>query len=370
MSQMNGPQTPHTPEPPAGYGPQSGFAYSQQGGGYASPNGGGYEWSDGAGYYAQPNPPRKKGRAWIVALVSVIAVCAALIFGMWSCSNAFMGTSGSGTDADLLTSDAVAIINIDGTIQYDGTACSPEGLKQQLDTAANNTHIKAVVLRVNSGGGIAAAGEEMTTYLREFKETSHKPVVVSSAATNASAAYEISSQADYIYVVKSTAIGAIGTAIQFMDYSGLMEMLGITTEDITSSSSKDSTYGTRSLTDEERAYYQDQINQINEIFIDNVAQGRDMSTDEVRVLATGMTFTGSDAIENGLADEVGTQEDAIEKAAELAGCWSYTTVSLEGSSMSDLDMLLDLMSESKGTISADDLASALKELDGDGSIKQ
>ena len=71
--------------------------------------------------------------------------------------------------------------------------------------------------------------------------------------------YEISSQADYIYVAKTTAIGAIGTAMQFMDYSGLMEMLGITTENITSSDSKDSTYGTCALTDEERAYYQPRL---------------------------------------------------------------------------------------------------------------
>ena len=326
-------------------------------------------YSQGAGQaqsgFAAAKP---KSHAWIVGIVIVVALCLVTMFGMWSCSNVFSSAGASvSNDADLLTSDTVAIINIDGTIQYDGTTSSPEGLKEQLDVAANNSHIKAVVLRVNSGGGTATAGEEMTEYIRDFKESTGKPVVVSSAATNASAAYEISSQADYIYVGKTTAIGAIGTAMQFMDYSGLMEMLGITTEDITSSESKDSTYGTRALTDEERAYYQAQIDQINQTFIDNVAQGRNMSVDEVRTLATGLTFTGLDAVENGLADEVGTQEDAVAKAASLAGCSTTATVVLDSSSSDDLDLLLDLMSKTN-TQTTEELAHALKGLEANGSF--
>ena len=148
-----------------------------------------------------------------------------------------------------------------------------------------------------------------------------------------------------------------------------MEMLGITTEDITSSSSKDSTYGNRALTDEERAYYQAQVDQINETFIENVAQGRDMKVEEVKPLATGLTFTGIDAVDNGLADEIGTLEDAVAKAAELAGSSTRETVTLDTSSSDDLDLLLDLMSESD-TQTTQELAQALKQLEADGSVKQ
>lgn len=338
---------PQSPQPPVGYGAAAAGA---------------------APYMAVP---KQKSRGWIVGIVAIVALCIVTMFGMWSCSSAFSSSATTATsEADYLTSDAIAIINISGTIQYDGTTCSPEGLKEQLDIAAENDHIKAVVLRVNSGGGTATAGEEMATYIHEFNDSTGKPVVVSSAATNASAAYELSSQANYIFVAKSTAIGAIGTAMQFMDYSGLMELLGITTDNITSSGSKDSTYGTRALTEEERNYYQAQINQINETFIETVAEGRAMSTDEVRALATGMTFTGIDAVENGLADEIGTQEDAIAKAAELAYCSDYTTVTLEPSASGDLQTLLDLMSESNTSISAEDLAAALKELESNGSVAQ
>ena len=278
------------------------------------------------GYAVQPP---KKSRGWSVALVAVVLVFALLALGMWSCTSVMsssFGSFGTGStvdDVDYLTGDAVGVIDIDGTIQYDNTTSSPEGLKAQLDRAEKNSHIKAVVLRVNSGGGTATAGEEMADYVRGFSERTGKPVVVSSASVNASAAYEISSQADYIYTAKTTAIGAIGTVMQVTDLSGLMEKLGISVDNVTSADSKDSSYGTRPLTEEERAYYQDQVDQINETFIQTVAEGRDMPVEDVRALATGLTFTGMTAVENGLAD-----------------------------------------------VSTDDIARALKELDTDGSIAQ
>ncbi|MBQ3300902.1 MAG: signal peptide peptidase SppA, partial [Eggerthellaceae bacterium] len=230
-------------------------------------------------------------------------------------SNTYVGTG----------ADAIGVIDLTGTIQYDGTSCSPEGLKELLDMAEEDDSIKAVVIRVDSGGGTATAGEEMATYVRQFS----KPVVVSSASINASAAYEISSQADYIFVAKSTEIGAIGTVMQLTDLSGLLEMLGVNMDVIASADSKDSSYGYRSLTDEEREYYQHMVDQINDVFIDNVSAGRDMDRAAVEKLATGLPFTGVDAVQNGLADAVGTREDALDKAAELAGIEDYEEVPLE-----------------------------------------
>ena len=149
-----------------------------------------------------------------------------------------------------------------------------------------------------------------------------------------------------------------------------MDKLGINIENITSSESKDSSYGTRPLTDEERAYYQDMVDQINDTFIQNVAEGRGMDVDEVRALATGLTFTGMDAVENGLADEIGTKEDAVAKAAELAGISNYTVVSLDQGG-DDLTMLLDLLSESD--VSAKELTDALENAlneEGEGSLER
>lgn len=323
----------------------------------------------------QPNPPQPAGaprpaksRGWIVAIVAIVAAFALCALGIGSCTTVLSAATGSlpGSSAQAeASSDSVGVITISGTIEYDGTSASPEGLKAQLDRAAENDHIKAVVLRVNSGGGTATAGEEMAAYVKQFREETGKPVVVSSAATNASAAYEVSSQADFIFTAKTTAIGAIGTAMQITDMSELLGKLGIDVENVTSSSSKDSTYGTRALTDDERAYYQDMVDKINATFIENVASGRNMDVEAVRALATGLTFTGTDAVENGLADEIGTKEDAVAKAAELAGMKQYDTVSLQSDSGSVSD-LLDLLSKDNSSVSVADVAAALKEIASNG----
>ena len=325
----NGP-TGTPPQPPASQQPQ----FQQQ------PH---YQASQPQVVYAAP--PQKKSHGWIVAIVIVVCLFAFTAFCVKSCSDSFGGSTSGGFDTGA-SANSVAVLELDGTIQYDGSACSPEGFKKLLDKAADDSNIKALVLRVNSGGGAATAGEEMAAYLRDFKEDCGKPVVVSSASINASAAYEISSQADYIYVAKSTEIGAIGTAMEVTDLSGLLDMLGIDIDVITSADSKDSSYGYRPLTDEERAYYQRMINQINEMFIENVAEGRKMTVDEVRGLATGLAFTGVDAVGNGIADEIGTLEDAKDKAAEVAGISDYQTYSLALYSY-DLSSLYDLFGESK-----------------------
>ena len=310
-----------------------------------------------------PAPEKKKSRGWIVAIVVVVALLIVLLVSITSCTSmvkSIVGPSSSGIE---ITNDAnsVAVIDIDGTIQYDGTSNSPEGFKQLLDEAADDDNTIAVVLRVNSGGGTATAGEEMATYLKEFREDTGKPVVVSSASLNASAAYMISSQADAIFVARTTEIGAIGTAMQSTDFSGLLEKLGISVDNITSSESKDSSYGTRPLTDEERAYYQELIDVTNEVFVENVAEGRSMSLDEARALATGLPFTGEQAVENGLADEVGVFDDAIEAAAQLAGLGSdYNVITLTQSS--DLGSLMDLLSESDSDSATSAAAAKLIEL--------
>lgn len=307
-----------------------------------------------------PAPEKKKSRGWIVAIVVVVALLIVLLVSITSCTSmvkSIVGPSSSGIEI-ANDGNSVAVIDVDGTIQYDGTSNSPEGFKQLLDEAADDDNTIAVVLRVNSGGGTATAGEEMATYLKEFREDTGKPVVVSSASLNASAAYMISSQADTIFVARTTEIGAIGTAMQSTDFSGLLEKLGISVDNITSSESKDSSYGTRPLTEEERAYYQNMVDEINEVFIEIVADGRGKSVSWARSMATGMVFTGQTAVKNGIADEIGTLEDACAYAAKLAGARSYSTYDLHLSGLYDLSSLSSLLGENE---SDSDLALLLKE---------
>ena len=290
-----------------------------------------------AGFSATVHPgskPRKRMPVWAIVALSVIA--ALVVFTVGSCA------LGGGDP----TAKTVGVIDIDGSIGSDPGANTPEGLLAQLDSAANDPQVAAVVLRVNSGGGAAAAGEEMARYVADFS----KPIVVSTASSNASAAYLISSQTDYIFANEASSVGAIGTIIQLTDYSKLLDLLGIQVNTIASAESKDSSYGTRPLTDEEIAYYKAQVDQINATFVESVAAGRDMSIEDVQKLATGMAFTGEDALENGLIDEIGTYRDACNKAASLAGLGSYRVKNM-GSDDTDLAALLAalLFSESKTT---------------------
>ncbi len=159
-------QHPGGPQPPVGYeqpAPQPPFEQAPQSAAAATV------------YRKEP----RKSRGWIVALVAIVAVCLVSVFGIVSCTSAIAGLGGSSSyDSEPLFPNTVAVIDIDSTIQYDGTTTSPDGLKQQLDVAADDSRIIAVVLRVNSGGGVATAGEEMSTYVKEFREDTGKPVVV------------------------------------------------------------------------------------------------------------------------------------------------------------------------------------------------
>lgn len=322
-------------------------------------------------YASAPSPMKRNAPSTglILGLVAIIALFLTLVFGIASCSsamNTMMGSMGM-VDSSSAVHDStpkIGVITIDGTIQYDGTSNSPGGLRSLLDQAENRDDIVAVVLRVNSGGGSATAGEEMSQCVADFK----KPIVVSSASTNASAAYEISSQADYIFTAKTTSIGAIGVIMQITDLSGLYDMLGINIESITSTDSKEATYGNRPLTEEERAWYQNSVDQINNDFIEAVSKGRDMPIEDVRLLANGMSYTGKEAVENGLADEIGYFNDAVRYTSELAGYnQELPTTSLTLSSSSSLDALLNVLGSVNGDSYDDvinDLARSIKNEDG------
>jgi protease IV len=317
------PQTQTSSQPQPGSQPQFGSQPQPE-----QPNAHGY-WGQPSATcgvaYGVPNPPAKKSKIPLVILAIVLALIAALAVNLFV-SNTVFATKN------------IALIHIEGTIGQDSGANNAEGLLSYLNDAEQDDSVAAVVLRVDSGGGYSAQGEEMAKYVKDFS----KPIVVSSGSTNASAAYFISSQADYIYANASSSVGSIGTIIQLMDYSDLLKMLGIDTTTIESSPSKDSSYGTRALTSEEIAYYQDQVDKINQVFIEAVSKGRNMSVDDVKKLATGMTFTGSEGVSNGLIDEVGTLSDACKKAASLAGVSHYGIVSLDdSSSYEELLKLLD-----------------------------
>jgi protease-4 len=218
----------------------------------------------------------------------------------------------------------VAVIPLNGTIVgasqgglLTSSGITPDLVRDYLRKAKRDALVKAVVLRIESPGGSAAASQEIANEIRRFKEETGKPVVVSMGDVAASGGYYISVYADKIVASPATLTGSIGVISEFIYIEGLLEKLGLKMEIIKAGEHKD--MGVRPLTDEERQIMQDITDDLYEQFISAVAEGRNLSPETVRSLATGQVYTGGQALKLGLVDELGGQDTAIELAAKLAG---------------------------------------------------
>jgi protease-4 len=218
------------------------------------------------------------------------------------------------------TSDAVAVIWLDGTItsapeDYFTMQIITPGRTADLLEQAADPAIKSVVVRINSPGGSVVASDEIYHMLQKFD----KPVVVWMGDMAASGGYYISCGGDYVFAHPDTLTGSIGVISQFLNAEELMEKVGVDVMVITSGPHKDIGSPFREMTEEERAMWGAITDEIYEGFVEIVAQARDMPAAEIRELADGRIYTGQQALERGLVDEVGTLDDAVAKAAELGG---------------------------------------------------
>ncbi len=216
--------------------------------------------------------------------------------------------------------NAVGIIYIDGVIAAgDGGLFSPGGadrLQEDLRRAQDD-HTRALVIRINSPGGSAAASQEVFQEIERVRNKG-KVVVVSMADVAASGGYMIACAADHIVASPASITGSIGTIIDASHAEGLYELLGIEYEVIKSGPYKDALSPGRSLTEEERLFFQEMIDDIYNQFVDLVAERRSLGREEVLAVADGRILTGKQALEAGLVDQLGNLYDAIDKAAELA----------------------------------------------------
>ena len=225
--------------------------------------------------------------------------------------------------------DRVAVINIEGTIVCG--ADSKENLFQQANgitsgtimkqirEAAADDSVKAVVLRIDSGGGSATAAEEVGRELLRFKEQTKKPIVATMGNTGASAAYWIAACAsDKIYANATTLTGSIGVYMPYMNTEELFKKIGITSDKIKSGPYKDILTNDRPMTPEEKEILQNIVDEIYDQFVYTVSAGRRMETSKVRAIADGRIYTGRQAKNIGLVDELGDYYDALAAAGTLA----------------------------------------------------
>ncbi len=195
---------------------------------------------------------------------------------------------------------------------------------KDLEKLANDDDVKAVVLRVNSPGGSAYASEQIWHAIQMLK--AKKPVVVSMGGYAASGGYYISCGANYIYTEPTTVTGSIGIFGMFADFSGLLtEKLGVKFDEV--KTNKHAAFGTiaRPFNEEEMALLDQYIGRGYELFRKRVADGRKLSIDAVEEIAQGRVWLGNDALGIKLVDAIGSMDDAVKKAAQLAKLSEYKT---------------------------------------------
>lgn len=219
----------------------------------------------------------------------------------------------------------VAIIYVDGVIVGGrgqagllGETGGTDAIIKQLHQARDDAAVKAVVLRINSPGGSAPASQEVGTEIKKLRATG-KPVVASMGDVAASGGYWLAAVTDRIYANPATLTGSIGVYIPYANWQELYKKIGIQSEKIKSGPHKDILSPDRPMTAEERAIIQVMVDDLYGQFVAVVAEGRKMDPARVRQLADGRIYTGSQAKELGLVDELGTMYDAIDGAAAMAG---------------------------------------------------
>lgn len=233
---------------------------------------------------------------------------------------------------------------------------------KDLQELADNSQVKAVVLRINSGGGDAYASEQIWRAVKELNKK--KPVVVSMGGMAASGAYYMSMGAQYIMAQPTTLTGSIGIFGALPDFSDLMtKKLGFKYDEV--KTNRNSAYASagmsRPWSAEEIATMQNYVNRGYSLFRKRVAEGRKMSTEQVEKIAQGRVWLGTDAKNIKLIDGFGGLSDAIDKAAELAHLSSYQAV--EYPAMAGwMEQLLDMAGGNKGTYLDEQLRLALGDL--------
>lgn len=193
---------------------------------------------------------------------------------------------------------------------------------EDLLALAEDDDVKAVVLRVNSGGGSAFASEKMWQAMKTLK--SKKPVVASMGGMAASGGYYMSCLANWIVAEKTTLTGSIGIFGMFPDFSNLItEKLGVKYDLIKTNAHADFGTMSRSINDDEMAILNKYITRGYDLFLTRVSEGRSMKKDAVNEVAQGRVWLGQDAIKRGLVDQIGGIDAAVKKAAELAKLKEY-----------------------------------------------
>ncbi len=266
-------------------------------------------------------PPKSTNRWVWISLASILG-----LFCIVQLANVF-------GDEGISLGDKVGVVRLEGLIT------TPDDVIKDLDVFRKRDDIRSIVLRIDSPGGTVAPSQEI---YEKVKTTSmEKPVVVSIGSVGASGGYYAALESDKIVVNRGSIVGSIGVILEYPVAVDLLDQIGLRFETVKSGEIKDSGSPTREVTKEDRLAFKAVVMDLHNQFKYAVSEGRNLDMETVNTLADGRVFTGEQAVELGLADTVGTMEDAIKIAAvlgDIAG--DPVTVEVKKDQLSIFNILL------------------------------
>jgi len=242
---------------------------------------------------------------FITGFILIFTICIFFVICIWG-----LGRLGILQDV-VVGGDKVVVLDIKGVI----TQSRP--IIEKLHKYRDNEGIKAVVLRIDSPGG--AVGPSQEVYEEVIKLREKKTIVASMGSVAASGGYYIACATHKIFANPGSITGSIGVIIEFANIEELLGKIGMKSVVIKSGKYKDMLSPTRELKEEEKSLIQGVIDNIHSQFIDAVALGRDIPREKIAAIADGRIFSGEQAKQSGLVDELGNLQDAIKSAAQIAG---------------------------------------------------
>lgn len=261
---------------------------------------------------------RSRGGAFMLGLFGgcLVTLVVALVIG----TVAVLSSSEPGQYK--FSASKVAVLPIEGEI------LKSRDTIEALHRYAENSMIRAIVIRIDSPGGAIAPSQEIYEAIRNVRSESGKPIVASLDSVAASGGYYIAAACDRIVANPGSITGSIGVVMQWVDLKDLLAWAKLNPETITSGAMKAAGSPYQRLTDEERAYLQSIVTQLHGQFVRAVAEGRKgkIAAADVARLADGRVFTGEQALGLKLVDDLGNLDDAVKTAAKLAGVKGKATV--------------------------------------------
>ena len=226
-----------------------------------------------------------------------------------------------GKSDPLTTGSGIAVVYLTQEISFDEESPLSEGAGAFIDRLkelVDDSRVKALVVRVNSPGGTVGASQEIHSQLKAFKAKTKVPVIVSIGDIGASGAYWVSTAADRIFANPGSMVGSIGVILNTYDFTEVQKRYGIGMMTYKSVAHKDLLSSWRKATPEEKGIISAMMGDIQAQFVETVSTGRHLSPEKTAALADGRIFTGRQALEVGLIDQLGSLDDAIHYAAQKA----------------------------------------------------